>query len=93
MKIKFFLGSMFTPTDKLKPLEQAISSCGLPVKYKSMDQAGFYEVQLLQKKWGGSIVVFGPGLFDMAHSADEYVDISSVLKVQEVIDTFLSTNL
>lgn len=84
---------MFTPTDKLKPFEQAISSCGLPVKYKSMDQVGFYEVQLLQEKWGGNIVVFGPDPFYLAHSADEYVDIPSVLKVQEVIDTFLSTNL
>lgn len=90
LKIPFFYGSMFTPKEELKPFEEAILRSGLPIKYQDINASGFFEVQMLQERWGGNIVVFGPGPSSTIHTANEYVDISSLRKAQETIDNFLT---
>jgi len=90
LSIKFFYGSMHTPREKLTLFEEALAKSGLPIKYLDINTSGFYEVQMLQEQWGGNIVVFGPGPISTSHTANEYVDLHSVSKVQETIDNFLT---
>jgi len=63
---------------------------GLPIKYQDINTSGFYEVQMLQEKWGGNIVIFGPKPSSMSHTANKYVNLPSLRKVQKTIDNFLS---
>lgn len=94
LKIKFFLGSMIQATkENLKPFEDAVLAAGLPVKYLDINNSGFYEVQMVQRKWNGIYIIFGPGPHTLAHAPEEYVEVDSVNNVQRVIDIFLRNNL
>jgi len=92
LRIPFYYGSMYTPASELKPFEEALRTSGLPIKYQDINSAGFFEVQMLQERWGGNIVVFGPGPSSTIHTSSEYVDISSIHKAQNTIDNFLVLN-
>lgn len=88
-KFKFYLGSMMTNKDSLVELEEAIKSTGMLVEYSDVNLAGYYEVQMLQECWGSKSVVFGAGLNAKSHMADEYVEISSLEKVEQVLRKFI----
>lgn len=94
IKVKFVLGPLHTPKEKLSAFEQSVKACGLPVSYTDVNTAGFYEVQIVQDAWrSDAVIVFGPGPKDKAHCANEYVDLDSVAKTEEVIHHFLENNL
>lgn len=90
---KFYLGSMFTPKSNLASFEKAVTDTGVKVEYSSINESGFYELQMLQEKWGGDCIVFGAGPASMSHTANEYVDINTVKTTQDILETFLKSNL
>lgn len=90
---RFYLGSMFTPKEKLASFEKAISDSGIQVEYSNINTTGFFELQMLQEKWGGDCIVFGAGPESLSHSANEYVDINTIKTTQGVIERFLDSNL
>ena len=93
LKFKFFFGSMLTPKDDLKLFEKVISTSGFTSEYADINQAGYFELQMLQSKWGGSAVIFGPGPSEKSHTENEYVEIDSVSTTQKVIEKFLANSL
>lgn len=90
---KFYLGSFFTPKEAIIEFEKAIQAHQTPVDYGNPGSTGYFEVQILQEKWGGHAIVFGPSPTEKSHTEDEYVDISSVLTTQEIVENFLSSVL
>lgn len=93
LKFKFYLGSMYTPKESLVEFETALSSTGEQIDYANINSAGYFELQMLQEKWGGNCIVFGAGPGNMSHAANEFVSISSVNKAEEVIKNFLDKTL
>lgn len=93
LKFKFYLGSMFTEKNKIKDFEKAIKESGLPVEYADFTKTGFFEVQMLNEKWGGSTIIFGPGPSDKCHMEDEYVSLETLHSTNEVIESFLNNQL
>lgn len=93
LKFKFYLGSMLTPKEKLIKFEESLKEIGLPIKYRDINMSGFYEVQLLKEKFNCNCVVFGPGPNEQSHSADEYVNIETVINAEKTIEVFLNNNL
>lgn len=89
LKFKFYLGSMLTDKTNLVYLEEAIKSTGNNVEYSDISLAGYYEVQMLQEAWGSKCVVFGAGPNAKSHMADEYVEISSLEKAENVLADFI----
>ncbi len=89
IKFKFYLGSMLTDKIFLVDLEESIKDAGEEVIYADISLAGYYEVQMLQEKWGSKCVVFGAGPNAKSHMADEYVEISSLEKVENVLVDFI----
>ncbi len=59
------------------------------MEYSDISLAGYYEVQMLQEAWGSKCVVFGAGPNAKSHMADEYVEISSLEKVENVLVDFI----
>jgi acetylornithine deacetylase/succinyl-diaminopimelate desuccinylase-like protein len=41
----------------------------------------------------GDMVIFGPGSYEVAHSYDEYVDVSELEMCERVISTFLAKTM
>lgn len=93
LEFKFYLGSMYTSKADLKEFESAIQSSQGNVEYSSINSSGYFELQMLQEKWGGKCIVFGAGPGNMSHAANEYVLISSVNQAETVIQSFLKENL
>lgn len=84
-----FEDSFFTQKNELKTFEKAVEKSGLPIEYADINEQGFYEVAIVQSVLGCDCVVFGSGPNKMSHCKDEYVDISSVTKTQEILLSFL----
>jgi len=89
LKFKFYLGSMLTAKTKLVEFENAIKEVGEEVIYADISLAGYFEVQMLQEAWGSKCVVFGASLAGKSHMANEYVEISSLEKVEKVLFNFI----
>lgn len=87
------VGSMFVPQAELKEFEKAIKNSGLPVIYQSINDTGYVEAQLFREAWGSPVVIFGPGPTLMMHKANEYVDLSTVAKTEQVVAKYLEYNL
>lgn len=90
---KFYLESMFTPKSKLKNFEKSIRNSGEKVEYADISSSGYYEVQLLEKKWQSNAVIFGPGPVELSHCVDEYVYVSSINKSEKIITHFIKENI
>ena len=88
-KFKFYLGAMLTDKASLVELEKAIESAGMVAEYSDVSLAGYYEVQMLQEAWGSKSVVYGAGPNAKSHMADEYVEISSLTRVEKVVVDFI----
>ncbi len=93
LEFKFYLGSMYTPKSDLVQFERAIESSGQTVEYSNINSSGYFELQMLQEKWGGNCIVYGAGPGNMSHAANEYVLISTVEKAEKVIENFIKENL
>ena len=93
LKFKFYLGSMFTPKKDLADFEKIIISSGNQVEYDDINQTGFFELQLLQEKWGGRCLVYGAGPSELSHAANEYVYLSTITSVQKTIEDFIKDKL
>ncbi len=89
LEFKFFLNSMFTSRDKIKDFENIAKDYLLPVEYLNINNAGFYEVQIIQQKFNTPCVIFGPGPMEKAHTQDEYVSIETIEKAEKVINSFI----
>lgn len=87
------VGSMFVDPKELKGFEAAVKACDLPVEYRDINTSGYYEAQILWEAWGCPVVVFGPGPDGMAHKANEYVDLDTVAKAEEVVAKYLELSL
>ncbi|MBU0534870.1 MAG: M20/M25/M40 family metallo-hydrolase [Patescibacteria group bacterium] len=86
---KFLVGHMYTPKENIKDFEDSVARNHLTCEYSSINETGYFEVQLLQEKWKGSVVIFGPGPTSMSHCANEYVDIDTVNQTLYVIEDFI----
>lgn len=93
LKFKFYLGSMFTPKENLAPFEKALFDSGQKPEYESINSSGFFELQMLQEKWGGNCFVYGAGPGSLSHAANEYVDLDTLKTAQTVIEKFLESTL
>lgn len=93
LKFKFFFGSMLTPRGDLELFEKAFSASGLTPEYADINQAGYFELQMLQTKWGGSAVIFGPGPSEKSHMENEYVETDSIFTTQKIIEKFITNTL
>ena len=93
LSYRFYLGSMFTAKEKLTSFEKAITDSDLQAEYSNINATGFFELQMLQEKWGGDCIVFGAGPGSLSHAANEYVDINTIKTSQNVIEKFLDSNL
>lgn len=87
------VGSMFVPISELKSFETAIKNRNLKSSYLDVNEAGYYEVQLVREAWNCPVVIFGPGPIAMSHKANEYVDLDTVAKTEEVVAQYLQDNL
>jgi len=85
IQFKFYLGSMLTPKTELKYLEESIKGEDYPLEYADISLAGYYEVQMLQEKWGSKSVVIGTSPINLSHSANEYLSIYSLEKTENII--------
>jgi len=93
ISFKFYFGSMLTPKKHLKSFEKAFISSLNSIKYRDLSMSGFYEVQLLQERWGTNCVVFGPGPIELSHSANEYVSLASIESTEKVIEAYIHEHL
>ena len=73
----------------LKVLEKAIRDTGEEVVYADISLAGYYEVQMLQDNWGCKSVVFGVSPINLSHSANEYLLLSTLEKVENILRNFI----
>ena len=89
INFKFLVGSMYTDKSKIKSFENSIKENHIGCEYAGINETGYFEVQLLQKKWNGKVIVFGPGPSLMSHCANEYVEIKTVIQTLSVIETFI----
>jgi len=89
LKFKFYLGSMLTKKNDLKSFEESVSKSGKPIEYADINSTGYFELQMLQEKWGGNCLAYGPGPEGLSHAANEYVDLPSIQSVQKVIEDFI----
>ncbi len=89
VKFKFYLGSMLTSKSDLQLLEESIRTEGFEVEYGDISLAGYYEVQMLQEKWGGKSVVFGAGPINLSHAANEYLSIESLKKTEKILTNLI----
>lgn len=87
--LRFLLGSMYTDKTALKSFEEAVRDSDLKIEYGDVANSGYFEVQQLQGKWGGNVVIFGPGPSSNAHKVNEYVDLNTLYKTVEVIESFV----
>ena len=85
IKFKFYLGAMLTQKNYLINLEESIKAIGEEVIYADISLAGYYEVQMLQEAWGSRSVVFGAGPINLSHSANEYLDLTSLGKTESIV--------
>ncbi len=92
-KFKFFLGSMYTPKENLVAFEQVIENKGIKAEYEDISNTGYFELQMLQEKWGSECLIFGCGPASMSHAANEYVSIKSIKEVQEIIECFVKQEI
>lgn len=92
IRFKFLVGSMYTNRDDVKNFEESVKENGLECEYASINETGYFEVQLLQEKWNGKVVVFGPGPDSNAHKVDEYVETESVEKTLDVFESFIKNS-
>lgn len=92
-KFKFLLGSMLTPKEELKSFEDTVREEIGEVNYADISLAGYYEVQMLQENWKSQSVVFGASPINLSHSANEYVNISSLEKMEKVVRKFVDRTL
>lgn len=90
LTFKFYLGSMYTPREDLKDLEQSIQDVGLEPVYSDINSSGYFELQMLQEKWGGKCIVYGSGPSEMSHAANEFVSISSINQTELVVEALIS---
>ncbi len=93
INIKFIFGSFLTPKSRLKQFEKAMTASQIAPNYADINSQGFYEVQIVQSALGCDCIAFGPGPNEMSHCKDEYVDLNSLKKAQEVISTYLDMML
>jgi acetylornithine deacetylase/succinyl-diaminopimelate desuccinylase-like protein len=91
LKFKFYLGSMFTPKEDLILFENSIKAQGMVPEYSDVNSAGYFELQIIESSWGGKGVVYGAGPSEMSHCENEYVEVTSVDKVQKVVLEFISS--
>lgn len=89
IKFKFYLGSMLTSKTDLVNFEESIKEVCGEVIYSDISLAGYFEVQMLQESWGSKCVVFGASLAGKSHMSDEYVEISSLERVEKVFRDFI----
>jgi acetylornithine deacetylase/succinyl-diaminopimelate desuccinylase-like protein len=89
IQFKFLLGSMYTDRVDIKIFETAIIENGMECEYASVNEGGYFEVQLLQEKWNGKVIVFGPGPDSNAHKVDEYVETETIEKTLDVFESFI----
>lgn len=93
ISFKFFLGMFLTPKERLQKFERAIKQKNSPVVYRDINTAGFYEIQMLREAWNCDAIVFGPGPIEAAHAASEYVNLSSIDKVESILEGYLANML
>lgn len=86
-----WFGPMVTKKDAEEVLEfkEEMKSAGNEVKELNPNRGGFYELQLFQSIWNCPVIVYGPGPSEQAHKDDEYVNISSVVRVEQVVRSYL----
>jgi acetylornithine deacetylase/succinyl-diaminopimelate desuccinylase-like protein len=92
VNFKFYIGSMLTDKSALKGFEDAVTSVGRKVEYGDINNAGYYEVQMLQEVSGSNCVIFGAGPTEMSHAANEYVLLESIEDTQDVIESYIDAN-
>lgn len=90
---KFHLGMMLPPKKEPLAFEQAITDSGEHVVYGDINNAGYYELQMLQKVWDSICIIYGPGPIDLSHKIDEYVDMKSMETTEKVIETFIKNQI
>lgn len=84
--IRHDLGSWITPKEKLIKYANLLSN----KKIKSAKESGYIDIQMLWKTFG-QVPTFslGAGKEGIAHKANEYVNISNVLKIQRIFEKIL----
>lgn len=92
-KFKFYLGSMLTSKTDLAKFEESVKEVCDEVVYSNISLAGYFEVQMLQESWGSKSVVFGASLAGKSHMSDEYVEISSLEKVEKVLRDYIDKRI
>lgn len=79
-KIRHSLGSWLTPKDQLN----------LELPYNSLDQSGYIDVQMLWQTFNQvPCFTIGAGN-DMAHKADEYVEVANIKKLDKLVKALLT---
>ena len=73
---------LFTPSDKLGLIEEAISNVGLEVIY--LNESGYYDAEMFSKASNIPSIALGPGPNSMSHKDKEYVFINDLKKVEQI---------
>lgn len=88
-KFKFYFSPMLTIKSKSKKFEEAIINNNLKAEYQDINLSGYYEIQMIQEKWGGESIIFGPGPMETAHTSNECCRIADIYKTKEIVLDFL----
>lgn len=86
--IRHNYGSLYTDPNKLKLLEKVMKQTINKAEYLNPTKKGYGDGQLLQEKFDIPVIYLGPKGTN-AHGIDEWVDISSIKKLQEVYSTII----
>lgn len=82
-KVLHNLGTFYSATGELRTVELAIKGIVGKAEYLNLQQMGYQDIQMLNKKFKTTAFSFGP-VGGNRHQPDEWVDIRSLVKTREV---------
>lgn len=85
---RFDFRGFVTPRDALRPLTDAVGAVLGAVEFEDIGASGYSDVQLLATQFSVPCAIIGPS-GDNMHSADEYVELESIRKLQRVFEKML----
>ena len=90
IEVRHDLGALKTPPAELGALQDAMTAAGLPIEYADGKKKGYGDAQMLRQAWAIPVCNFGPSGSGM-HGADEFVDIDSLRRTEQVYAALLNS--
>ena len=89
-EIRHDFGLFFTDNDLLTKIEQAVCQATGAALYMDISQSGYYDAQMLAKRFNFPCICLGPGPSETSHKTDERVSVSSLKKLVAIYQNILA---